>query len=107
VRVERGEAWLLNAHISPYPQAGTHFNHEPFRARKLLLHNNQILYLRGKVEQKGLTIVPLRVYLVRGRAKLEIALARGRKLYDKRNALAEREAERDMERAVKDRGRDE
>ena len=107
VRVERGEAWLLNAHISPYAQAGTHFNHEPFRARKLLLHNNQILYLRGKVEQTGLTIVPLRMYLVRGRAKLEIALARGRKLYDKRNALAEREAERDMERAVKGRGRDE
>ena len=107
VRVERGEAWLLNAHISPYAQAGTHFNHEPFRARKLLLHNNQILYLRGKVEQKGLTIVPLRVYLVRGRAKLEIALARGRKLYDKRNALAEREAQREMERAVKSRGRDE
>ena len=105
VRVERGEAWLLNAHISPYAQAGTHFNHEPLRARKLLLHGNQIRYLRGKVDQKGLTIVPLRLYLVRGRAKVEIALARGRKLYDKRDALAERDAEREMARIVKGRSR--
>ncbi len=107
VKVERGEAWLLNAHISPYPQAGTHFNHEPFRSRKLLLHSNQILYLHGKVAQKGLTIVPIRIYLVRGRAKLEIALAKGRKLYDKRDALAEREAEREIARVVKSRSHDE
>jgi SsrA-binding protein len=105
VRVERGEAWLLNAHISPYAQAGTHFNHEPLRPRKLLLHGNQIRYLRGKVEQKGLTIVPLRIYLARGRAKVEIALARGRKLYDKRDALAERDAQREIARAVKGRSR--
>src|SRR6476469_7151814 len=61
VRIERGEAWLLNAHISIWPQAGTHFNHEPLRGRKLLLHSNQIRYLRGKVDQKGLTLVPLRI----------------------------------------------
>ena len=101
VRVERLEAWLLNAHISPYEQAGTYFNHEPFRRRKLLLHRIQIGYLRSKVDQKGLTIVPLRLYLLRGKAKLEIALARGRKLYDKRDALAERDAARDIARAVK------
>ena len=105
VRVERGEAWLQNSHISPYPQAGTHFNHEPVRPRKLLLHGNQIRYLRGKVDQKGLTIIPLRIYLVRGRAKVEIALARGRKLYDKRDALAERDAEREIARVVKGRSR--
>jgi SsrA-binding protein len=106
VRIERGEAWLQNAHISAYPQAGTHYNHEPLRGRKLLLHSNQIRYLRGKVDQKGLTIVPLRIYLVRGRAKAEIALARGRKLYDKRDALAERDAQREIARAVKNRSHD-
>jgi SsrA-binding protein len=101
VRVERGEAWLLNAHIGSYPQGGTHFNHEPLRRRKLLLHRNEILALRAKVEQKGLTLVPIRIYLVRGRAKLEVAVARGKKLYDKREALAERDAQRDIERAVR------
>ncbi len=104
VRIERGEAWLLNAHISVWPQAGTHFNHEPTRPRKLLLHQNEIEYLRGKVEQKGLTLVPLKLYFVRGRAKLEIALARGKKLYDKRDALAERDAQREIARAMRDRG---
>lgn len=103
VRIERGEAWLLNAHISAWPQAGTHFNHEPTRQRKLLLHENEIQYLRGKVEQKGLTLVPLKLYFVRGRAKLEIALAKGKKLYDKRDALAERDAQREIARAIRDR----
>jgi SsrA-binding protein len=101
VRVEGGEAWLINAHIGAYPQGGTHFNHEPLRRRKLLLHGNEIIYLRAKVEQKGLTLVPLRIYLARGKAKLEIAVARGKKLYDKREALAERDARRDIERAVR------
>jgi SsrA-binding protein len=101
VRVEGGEAWLINAHIGAYPQGGTHFNHEPLRRRKLLLHGNEIIYLRAKVEQQGLTLVPLRIYLARGKAKLEIAVARGKKLYDKREALAERDARRDMERAVR------
>jgi SsrA-binding protein len=101
VRVDHGEVWLINAHIGAYPQGGTHFNHEPLRKRKLLLHGNEILYLRAKVEQKGLTLVPIRIYLAHGKAKLEIAIARGKKLYDKREALAERDAQRDMERAVR------
>jgi len=101
VRIENGEGWLLNAHIGVYPQGGTHFNHEPLRRRKLLLHRNQILYLRSKVEQKGLALVPIRIYLARGKAKLEVAVGRGRKLYDKREALAERDAQRDIERAVR------
>ncbi len=101
VRVEGGEAWLINAHIGAYPQGGTHFNHEPLRRRKLLLHGNEIIYLRAKVEQKGLTLVPLRIYLARGKAKLEIAVARGKKRYDTRAARAARDARRDMERAVR------
>ena len=105
VRVEGGEAWLLNAHISTWPQAGTHFNHEPMRKRKLLLHRNEIDYLRNKVEQKGLTLVPLNVHFTRGRAKLELAVARGKKLYDKRDLLAEQDAEREMARALRDRSK--
>ena len=101
VRVDHGEVWLINAHIGAYPQGGTHFNHEPLRKRKLLLHGNEIIYLRAKVEQKGLTLVPIRIYLAHGKAKLEIAIARGKKLYDKREALAERDARRDIERAVR------
>ncbi len=101
VRVENYEAWLLNAHIGIYAQGGTHFNHEPLRRRKLLLHSNQIMYLRAQVAQKGLTLVPIRIYLARGKAKLEVAVARGKKLYDKREALAEREAQRDIDRAVR------
>ncbi len=105
VRVEGGEAWLLNSHISTWPQAGTHFNHEPMRRRKLLLHQNEISYLRGKVEQKGLTLVPLNMHFVHGRAKLEVAVARGKKLFDKRDALAERDAEREMARDIRERNR--
>ena len=104
VRVDHGEVWLINAHIGAYPQGGTHFNHEPLRKRKLLLHGNEIIYLRAKVEQKGLTLVPIRIYLAHGKAKLEIAIARGKKLYDKREALAERDAERDIARAVRGKG---
>src|SRR5438876_727944 len=73
VRIENGEAWLLNAHIATWPQAGTYFQHDPIRRRKLLLHGNEIQHLRGKVEQKGLTLVPLKMYFVRGRAKVEVA----------------------------------
>src|SRR3954463_11412595 len=105
VRVENGEAWLLNAHISTWPQAGTHFNHEPMRRRKLLLHRNEIDYLKGKVEQKGLTLVPLNIHFVHGRAKLEIAVARGKKLFDKRDAMAERDADREVARALRERTR--
>lgn len=105
VKVENGEAWLLNAHIAVWPQAGTHFNHEPTRPRKLLLHSNEIQYLRGKVEQQGLTLVPLRLYLLKGRAKVEVALAKGKKLYDKRDDMAERDANREIERAMRERTR--
>src|SRR5438874_7095145 len=103
VRIDRDEAWLLNSHISTWPQAGTYFNHEPTRPRKLLLHRNEIDHLRAKVEQKGLTLVPLKLYFVKGRAKVEVGVARGKKLYDKREALAERDSQREIERAVRGR----
>jgi SsrA-binding protein len=102
VRIERGEAWLLNAHISVWPQAGTYFNHEPTRPRKLLLHSDELVRLRAKVEQKGLTLVPLKMYFKRSRAKLEVAVARGKKLYDKRESLAERDSQREIDRAMRE-----
>jgi SsrA-binding protein len=105
VRVEKGEAWLLNAHISVWPQAGTYFNHEPTRQRKLLLHADEINRLRAKVEQKGLTLVPLRMYFVKGRAKLEVAVAKGKKLYDKRDSMAERDSRREIDRAMRERSK--
>jgi SsrA-binding protein len=103
-RVENGEAWLVGMHVSPYDQAGGAFQHDPLRPRKLLLHRREIAYLRAQLGQKGLTLVPLRLYLKRGRAKVELGLAKGKKLYDKRDSLAAREARRDVERAL--RGRD-
>lgn len=106
VRVERGEAWLLNVHISPWQQAGTYFNHDPIRPRKLLLHANEIIHLKSKVEQKGLTLVPLKLYFTRNRAKLQVGIARGKKLYDKRDALAERDSQREIARAMRNRGGD-
>ncbi len=105
VSIRDGEAWLVNLHVSPYKQASIE-NHEPKRDRKLLLHRRQIDRLLGKVQAKGYTIVPLRLYLKNNRAKVEIALAKGKKLYDKRADLAKRQAQRDMERAVR-RPRDE
>lgn len=105
IRVEKGEAWLLNTHISPWQQAGTYFNHEPTRPRKLLLHVEEIARLKTKVSQKGLTLVPLKLYFVRGRAKLEIGVAKGKKLYDKREAIGERDAQRDMERQLRERNK--
>ncbi|NWJ98213.1 MAG: SsrA-binding protein SmpB [Chloroflexi bacterium] len=101
-KVENGEAWLWNAHISAYDHAGRYFNHTPTRSRKLLLHKDEIRRLAMKSQAKGLTLVPLRMYLKKGRAKVEVGLARGKKLYDKREALAEREANREIERVVKD-----
>jgi SsrA-binding protein len=98
VRVDGHEAWLEDAHIAPYEQAGKYYNHEPRRPRRLLLHKRQIRQLWDEVRQKGVTIVPLRVYLKDGRAKIEIAIAKGKKLYDKRQAIAERDAEREMAR---------
>ncbi len=94
------ELWLFNAHIARY-DAGNRYNHEPTRPRKLLLHRRQIDELSGKVTQKGFTIVPLKLYLKNGVAKVELGLARGRKLYDKRQSLARRQAEREMERTLK------
>jgi SsrA-binding protein len=100
VRPENGEIWLLNAHIARYESGGP-FSHEPTRARKLLLHHKEIASLASKVAEKGLTLVPLRLYLKDSLAKVEIALARGKKLYDKREDIARREAEREMGRALK------
>jgi SsrA-binding protein len=98
--VRHGEAWLLGCHISPYSH-GTDANHDPERDRKLLLHRREINRLAGKVAERGLTLVPLRIYFKGGRAKLELGLARGKKLHDKRAALREREARREMDRAVR------
>ncbi len=100
-RVERGEVWLHNAHISPYEESGAYFNHDPLRPRKLLLHRSEIVGLIGKVQAKGLTLVPLRLYLSRGRAKIELGVARGKRDYDKREAIAERDSRREIERALK------
>jgi SsrA-binding protein len=100
VTIRDGEAWLVNSHVSPYKQASQE-NHEPKRDRKLLLHRRQIDRLVGSIQTKGYTIIPLRIYLKNNRAKVEIALAKGKKLYDKRDDLAKRQAQRDMERAMR------
>ncbi len=98
VRVDdNGEVWLVDAHIAPYPQA-THFNHAPRRKRKLLLHKKEIARLERMVREKGVTIIPTRAYLKNGKAKIEIALARGKKQHDKRAVIAKRDAQREMER---------
>ena len=102
VRVEGRQAWLMEAHIAPYAQANR-YNHEPKRPRRLLLHRKELRELWDAVRQKGVTIVPTRVYLKEGRAKLEIAIAKGKKLHDKRQAIAQREAEREMERQMQNR----
>ena len=102
VDVELGrEAWLLEAHIAPYDQAGKFFNHDPRRKRRLLLHKKQIRELWNNVRIKGMTIVPIKVYLKDGRAKVEIALAKGKKAYDKRATIAKRDEARDKERAMR------
>jgi len=104
VKPEAGELWLLNAHIARY-EAGSYLSHEPTRPRKLLLHRQQIDNLTSKVSEKGLTLVPLRLYIKGNIAKVEVALAKGKKLYDKRESIARRETEREMERALKRRQR--
>jgi len=103
-KVEHGEAWLHNTHIAPYDQ-GNRFNHEPMRARKLLLHRGQIGHLAGKLREGGVTLVPLKLYDKRGHLKVELAVARGKRQYDKRLAIAARDAKREIERAVRDRER--
>ena len=97
VEVDGRDAWLLEAHIAPYEQA-SRFNHEPKRRRRLLLHKRQIRELWDAVRQKGVTIVPTKVYLKDGRAKVEIALAKGKRLHDKREAIAKRDQERERNR---------
>ena len=95
------EAWLVNVHISPY-DFGNRENHEPRRERKLLLHSQELRKLQSKVSERGWTIVPLRMYLKDGRAKVEIALVRGKRLYDKKDAIAERDADRELRRVIKE-----
>jgi SsrA-binding protein len=103
-RVERGEAWLIGAHIAPW-EGGNRVNHEPKRDRKLLLHRDEIDRLMGRVRAKGLTVVPLRLYISsRGIAKVELGLARGKQLHDKRRAVAERDARRQAERDLAEAG---
>ena len=103
-QVKNGELWLMNVHIAPYEPASRQ-NVDPYRDRKLLMHRKEILRLFGRVQEKGFTLVPLRMYLKKNRAKLEIGLARGKRQYDKREAISKRDAAREMERAVKTRGR--
>ena len=103
-RPENGELWLYNSHIASY-DAASYNTHEPKRPRKLLLHRKEIDDLAGKVTQKGLTLVPLKLYIEHGIAKIELGVAKGKKLYDKRETIARRDAEREMERALKHRRR--
>lgn len=101
--IEEGEGFVLNMHISPYEKAG-HFVPDPRRRRKLLLHKSEIRRLTGRVAEKGLTLIPLRVYFVRGRVKLEVALAKGKARHDRREAIARRDAEREIRRDAAGRG---
>ena len=99
IKIDGQEAWLVDAHIAPYEQANQ-FNHDPLRPRRLLLHRDEIHKLWDTVRQKGVTVIPLRVYLKQGRAKVEIATAKGKKLYDKREVIAQRDIEREMQREL-------
>ena len=103
--VKKGELFIEGMHISPYEQ-GNIFNRDPLRPKKLLMHKSEIMKLFGKTREKGFTLVPLRVYFKRGRAKMEIALASGKHTFDKRRTLADKEMKRDVERALKERQRD-
>ena len=103
-RIAEGEAWLEGAHIAEYEQ-GTYMNHEPTRRRKLLLHRREIDRLVGKVQAKGLTLIPLKLYFAGNLVKVELGLARGKKLYDKREAIKERETARELQRVTKQRQR--
>ncbi len=99
--IQKGEVWLRNLFISPYTQAGR-YAPDPVRPRRLLLHRAEIARLLGKVQQKGLTLIPLSIYFARGKAKVELGLAKGKAQYDKRRAIAERDARRDMERVLRE-----
>lgn len=102
-RIENNELWLVGGHISPYQQAGAHFNHEPDRPRKLLVHRREIDFLRQKQEAAGYTLIPTRLKLKNGKAKVDIGVAKGKQLHDKRQTIAERDAKRQIERAMKGR----
>lgn len=103
-RVENGELMLYNMHISPYEQ-GNQFNHEPKRPRRMLMHKYEIMRLLGKTREKGLALIPLKVYFKNGLAKVELALAKGKKLYDRRDDIAAKDAQRDIDRAMKERSK--
>ncbi len=100
-KVEDGELFLYNMHISPY-DPGNRFNHEPLRTRKLLMHKVEISRLAGKIQEKGYALIPLKIYMIRGLIKIELGLARGKKKYDKRRDIAERDSKREMEREFKE-----
>ena len=104
-QVRNGELWLMNVHVAPYEPASRQ-NVDPYRDRKLLMHRKEILRLASRAQEKGLTLIPLKLYLKKNRAKMEIGLARGKKLYDKRDAIAKRESEREMQRAANSRARE-
>jgi SsrA-binding protein len=102
-RIEHGELWLIGSNVAPYTH-GNRANHSPDRPRKLLVHRRELSRLRAAVEQRGLTLVPLRLHLKQGLAKVDIGVARGKKLYDKRASEAERQSRRDVDRAMRERG---
>ena len=104
-RVENGEVWLYQMHISPY-EPGNRFNHDPLRRRKLLLNKAEISRVSGRIQLQGLTLIPLKLYLKHGLAKLELGVCRGKKTYDKRQDVAERDAKREMERYFRERNRE-
>ncbi len=104
VRNEQGELWVINLHISPYDY-GTYANHDPLRPRKLLMHRYEIKRLIGKIEEKGLTLIPLKIYFKKGICKMEVGLARGKKFYDKRKDIAKRDMDRDAQRELKNKYR--
>jgi SsrA-binding protein len=101
-RIKDGELYLMQSHISPYTHA-FHDNHQPDRVRKLLMHKREIKRLQGKTQEKGLTLVPLKIYFKDGKAKVELALARGKRIYDKRESLKRKTEQRELEKAIKDR----
>jgi SsrA-binding protein len=106
VEWREGELWLLNVHISPYEQSGIYGRVDPMRPRKLLMHRRQIRELRARMRERGYTVVPTMVYLKDGKAKVEVALAKGKRQYDKREAIAKRDSEREVRQAMKERGRE-
>lgn len=103
-RIKEGEVWVYQMHISTYDQ-GNRYNHDPLRPRKLLLHRSEINKLVGKIQLQGLTLLPIKLYLKNGMAKVELAVGQGKKNYDKRQVLAQREGQRDIERALRDRNK--